>query len=524
MPSASKQNLCFEGYTLDLARGCLRCGERDIELRPKSFEVLRRLVENAGWLMSKDELIGAVWPNMAASDESLVHCVSELRLALGDGDQRFIKTVPRRGYLFAAVVSNEARPGGRLPPVRTEPAPRPRLSIAVLPLANLSAAASQDYLVDAITDTLTTDLARIPGIFVIARGAAAAFKDKAIDPRAVGRELGVRYVLEGSVLSGDGIRVNAQLIDTETGAHVWAERFDKPRGDVLVMQDEISGRLARTLGIELILVESRRIERESPDSADPVDLAIRGWAVLNRPMSRNRARQARDLFDAALRVNDSQVDALLGLAASHLYEAGNFLADQPAEHIRIADVAIAKALSLAPENASAHNVFATLLGALGRPERALRECELALTLDRNLASAHARAGLMKLYLGRAEEMEAHVAKAINLSPRDPELRLWYLFAGAADLLLDRLDQAINHLRKSIEVDPDFELPYFYLAAALALSGRGAEATEARAAGEGRAPNLTIAKFRAQTRAQHPVHLAQRERIYRGMRRAGVREE
>ena len=167
----------------------------------------------------------------------------------------------------------------------------PRLSIVVLPFVNLGGNSEQDYFVDGVTESLTTDLSRIPGAFVIARNTAFTFKNKPVDARAIGRELGVRYVMEGSVQGGgDRIRVNAQLIDTETGAHLWAERFDKPRADIFDMQDEITTRLARTVGIELVAAEGRRAERERPNNMDAVDLAMRGWAILNQPLSLRRDR------------------------------------------------------------------------------------------------------------------------------------------------------------------------------------------------------------------------------------------
>jgi len=202
-------------------------------------------------------------------------------------------------------------------PVPTAAAPHtaaaPRLSIVVLPFVNLGGNSEQDYFVDGVTESLTTDLSRIPAAFVIARNTAFTFKGKAVDVRLIGRELGVRYAMEGSVQSsGNRIRVNAQLIDTETGAHLWAERFDKPRADIFDMQDEITNRLARTVGIELVAAEGRRAERERPNNMDAVDMAMRGWAILNQPLALRRDCEACDLFDAALRLDGRNVEALVG--------------------------------------------------------------------------------------------------------------------------------------------------------------------------------------------------------------------
>ena len=400
----------------------------------------------------------------------------------------------------------------------------PRFSIVVLPFINIGGDSGQEYFVDGVTESLTTDLSRIPGAFVIARNTAFTFKSKPVDARAIGRELGVRYLMKGSVQGGgDRIRVNAQLVDTETGAHLWAERFDKPRADIFDMQDEITTRLARTVGIELIAAEGRRAERERPNNMDAVDLAMRGWAILNQPLSLYRAREACDLFDAALRLDDRNVEALVGLASYHVNDVRTFASTNRDEQLRIAETAITKALTLAPGNALAHSVRANVLHVSGAAERSLRELEFAITLDRNLAWAHAEAGFIKVMLGRAEEAEADLANAIRLSPRDPGLDRWYSLLGIADLFLGRLKPALDRLRKSVEINPNVALTHFFLAAASALSGRAAEAREARDAGLRLDPNFTVARFRNEPRSENPTYLAQRERIYEGLSLAGVPE-
>ncbi|WP_377831079.1 adenylate/guanylate cyclase domain-containing protein (plasmid) [Bradyrhizobium lupini] len=401
----------------------------------------------------------------------------------------------------------------------------PRLSIVVLPFVNLNGDSAQDYFVDAVTESLTTDLSRIPGAFVIARNTAFTFKSKPVDVRVIGRELGVRYVMEGSVQGGaDRVRVNAQLIDTETGAHLWAERFDKPRADIFDMQDEITTRLARTVGIELVAAEGRRAERERPNNMDAVDLAMRGWAILNQPLSLRRDRAACDLFDEALKLDAQNVEALIGVAFYHGNELRTFASINRDEQLRIALTAITQALTLAPSNALAHFVHANVLHVSGATERALSELEFAIGLDHNLAWAHADAGFMKVLLGRAEEAEASLTNAIRLSPRDPGLDRWHALLGIADLFLGRLDSALDRLRKSVGLNPNVGMPHFFLAAASALSGRATEAREARNAGLRLDPNFTVARFRNERRSENPTFLAQRERIYEGLRLAGVPEE
>ncbi|BCG04575.1 adenylate cyclase (plasmid) [Paraburkholderia sp. PGU19] len=441
---------------------------------------------------------------------------------LGDSD---LKNIARPVRVYSVKTGLEASALGRLASATGKSGP-PRLSIVVLPFANLGGNPEQEYFVDGVTESLTTDLSRIPGAFVIAHNSALTYKGKPVDARQIGRELGVRYVMEGSVQSiGSRIRVNAQLIDAGTGAHLWAERFDKLRADLFDMQDEITARLARMIGIELVAAEGRRAERERPDNMDAMDLAMRGWAIINQPASLDDARRARAQFEAALRLDDGNIDALVGLAESYELERRSFVVSRDvSEQIRAVDAATAKALRTAPNNALAHYARATALLRMRAPERALRECELAIVLDQNLALAHAYAGFMKLVLGRPAETEAHLVEAIRLSPRDPQLWHWYFYLGAADLYLGRVDAAVEPLQKAVELHPSHNLNHFFLAAALALANREVEAAEACTAGRRVDPTFSVAKFRDLAPSNNPGFLARRERLYAGMRKAGVPEE
>jgi TolB-like protein/class 3 adenylate cyclase len=401
----------------------------------------------------------------------------------------------------------------------------PRQSIVVLPFTNLGADKAQDYFVDGITEGLTTDLSRLPGAFVIARNTAFTYRDRARDARQIGRELGVRYVMEGSVQSGASrIRVNAQLIDAETGAHLWAERFDKQRTDLFDMQDEITARLAHSLDLEIVAAEGRRAERERPNTMDSVDLTMRGRAIWHQSPSSSRTREARRLFEAALRLDERNVDALVGLAGTHMTDVMGFTSDNAPEQTDLAEAAIDKALSLAPDHPYAHHCRGQVLYARGAPEPALREFELALGLDRNLVWAYALGGMMKIFLGRAEETEADVATAMRRSPREPALASWHLVIGLADLFLGRLDVAVEQLRKSAGMNPNFGIASIFLAAAFALAGSGAEAAAAYSAGRRLLPNFTIAKFCRETASGNPLYLAQRERVCEGMRLAGIPQD
>jgi TolB-like protein/Flp pilus assembly protein TadD len=398
------------------------------------------------------------------------------------------------------------------------------LSIVVLPFANIGGDKEQDDFVDAITENLTTDLSRIPDFFVVACKTAFAYKGKAVDARQIGRELGVRYVLEGSVQSGtDRLRVNAQLIDAESGAHLWAERFEKLRMDLFDMQDEITARLARALDIQVPAAEARRLKREKPKELDSIDLALQAHAVFFQKLSVAGAREARGLYEEALRVDNNNVDALLGLVETHMWEVNSYMSDTRAQQVRLAEVAISKALELTPNSARAHFCHAFVLMALRAPELAFREIELAISLDRNLPFVHMRAGWIKIFLGRAEEAEGHVAEAMRLSPPDALLGIWYSILGEADLHLGRLDQAVDRLRKAVGLAPNHELPYFYLAAALALRGNVEDAAKASTIGSRLALNFRIGKCRAEVQSDNAAFLAQRERVYEGLAKAGVPE-
>ena len=404
-----------------------------------------------------------------------------------------------------------------------EPA-APRLSLVILPFLNIGGSAQDDHRVHGITETLTTDLSRCSGVFVISRSTASAYKGKPLDTRQIGRELGVRYVLEGSMQrAAKRIRVNVQLVDAESGTHLWAERFDKRCGDLLDMQDEVTTRVARNIHIQLIAAESQRAAREHPDRLDAVDHALRGRATWNQHLSLEAARRARHFFEAALRLDEQNVDALLGFANAHMWEVHMYASDDRAGQIRLAEAAATKALALSPDCAEAHVTYGTILDAMHMPERALRAFQLAVDLDPKLATAHAYLGLTKLFLGRARDTRAHVTEAMRLSPRDPLLFHWHFFVAVADIHLGRVVHALESLRKSVDINPNWGLSQFVLAGALALAGLLAEAAEVCAVARPLAPNFTIAKYRAEAVSDNSVYLALRERFCEGLRLAGAPE-
>jgi TolB-like protein len=414
------------------------------------------------------------------------------------------------------------------PPQAPAPAPEksapPRLSMVVLPFANIGGDPAQEHFVDGVTESLTTDLSRIRGSFVIGRNTAFTYKGKAVDLKQIGRELNVRYVLEGSIQrSGDRMRVNVQLIDTETGSHLWAERFDKPLADLFDMQDEIVARLAGALNAQLVAAEARRAEQApTPDS---MDLYFQGLALLNKGRTPNNVEQARSFFERALLADPNNVDALIGSAWADTAEGIHlFVADRLAA-FAAAEAKLARALFAVPDHAFGHTLSGFVDILTKRAAEGIAECEHALALDRNLVGAHFAVGLAKVFMGRAEETEAHIAEAVRLSPRDTEAYIWMTTAGSAKLHLGSYEQAAGLFRRAIEANRNNPPAYLNLAAALAQLGRLDEARSAANAGLALNPSYTVSRRRASWTSQSddPTYLAQLDPIFEGLRKAGVPE-
>ena len=321
----------------------------------------------------------------------------------------------------------QAKPAPAPAPEKSAP---PRLSMVVLPFANIGGDPEQEHFVDGVTESLTTDLSRIRGAVVIARNTAFTYKGKPLDVKTIGRELNVRYVLEGSVQrGGNRMRVNVQLIDAETGNHLWAERFDKPLADLFDMQDEIVARLAGALNAQLVAAEARRAEQApNPDS---MDLYFQGLAWLNKGLTPDNVAQARSFFDRALAADPDNVDALIGSARADVVEGAHLFVTDPMAAFAAAEAKLTKALSSVPDHARGHMLLGLVEIFTKRAAEGIAECEHALALDRNLANAHAIIGLGKIFIGRAEETEAHIAEALRLSPRDTMAYIWMTIAGMA---------------------------------------------------------------------------------------------
>lgn len=437
------------------------------------------------------------------------------------GEQN-LKNIPHPVRAYAAVRDGSG-PAAQTDGTAARPPAAPHLSIVVLPFVNIGGDSEQDYFVDGVTESLTTDLSRIQGSFVISRNTAFTYKSKSPDVRQIGRELNVRYVLEGSVQrGGHRFRVNVQLIDAETGNHLWAERFDKPVADIFDMQDEIVSRLANTLDSELVEAEAQRASR-SPHP-DAMDLYFQGMACWNKGLTPEYMAQAQDFFERALALDPENIDAQVGMATVVATSAGSFVTDDRTAHLATAETALTKALSVDPHHAMAHLGLGAVLMFTNRAAQGIGECERALTLDRNLADAHGCIGMAKYFIGCATETEAHIREALRLSPRDIFAHRWMLFVGIAKLQLGADAEAVVWLRRSIEANLNFPLAHFHLAEALALLGQIDEARAAARAGLALDPSFNLHRYRVNALSDNPTYLAGRQRSCEGMRLAGVPEK
>jgi TolB-like protein len=415
--------------------------------------------------------------------------------------------------LLLAIVGGWYILNGRAP----KPAEAAHLSIMVLPFANLSGDPSQDYFADGITESLTTELSRIHNSFVIARNTAFTFKGKSVDAKEIGRELGVRYVLEGSVQRDQNrVRVNAQLVDAESGAHLWADRFDEDVADLFKLQDQVVARLASTLGYELVKAEAEKGARSN--NPDAINLTMHGWALIWRglPPPKEIAYEARALFDHALTIDPNDADALAGSAFTYFLDRdfgwGDPATDYEAKVLGQAD----RAIVLAPDNVRGYFVKALYLNDSRRPREALVAAEAGLAINPNFAPLLAERATDENSLGRNDQAKADVQLAMRLSPRDPELDIDHFLMGDAELSLGHSDAAIDQYRQTIDLGFRPYMVYANLAAAYASAGKMDEAKAALAQARSLNPKLTV-KFMIE-------HTASPSAVFDGLRKAGLPEE
>jgi TolB-like protein len=498
---------------------------------PQDQRMLFRIGINLGDILIEGEDILGDGVNIAArlegiaepggvylSEDAYRQVRGKVAVDFTDLGEHKLKNIARPIRAYAVGLNANAYQTAPLPPSA------PRLSIVVLPFANIGADPEQEYFVDGVTESLTTDLSRINGAFVIARNTAFTFKGKAIDVRKLGRELNVRYVLEGSVQrGGNRLRVNVQLVDAETGNHLWAERFDKLVADLFDMQDEIVSRLANALNVQLIAAEARRAERSLHPGS--LDLFFQGQAWWNKGPTPECMVQARRFFERAIALDAGNIEAMVGLALVDATTGAAHMTDNSPRFFEAAETTLIKVLSLVSNHALAHLFLGLVQMYTKGPAIGIAECEQALVLDHNLASAHSLIGWGKYLLGRGAETEKHVNEALRLSPRDYFAPLWMVWVGLAKAQTGADAEAVAWLRRGVEGNRNFSSAHFQLAAALTRVGALDEALAAVQEGLALDPNFTIRRFHEATNARtdNPTYRAGRERAIEGMRLAGVPE-
>ncbi|HEY8873004.1 MAG TPA: tetratricopeptide repeat protein, partial [Stellaceae bacterium] len=445
--------------------------------------------------------------------------------------RRIVAAVAVAGVLIIAGGMWRLWPSPQAPsPTTTAPAARgsaaPRLSIVVLPFGNLSNDPEQQYFADGITEDLTTDLSRIADSFVISRNTAFTYKDKPVNAKQIGRELGVRYVLEGSVQrSGKQVRVNAQLINAETDAHVWAERLERDIGDLFALQNEVTSRIAIALNFALIGAEAAR-QTANPDAQDYI---FRGRAVQAKPPSREVNAEAIGLFERALALDPHSTEAQIRLASAILSPVLNSMSKTAAVDIARAEGLLGQALTASPNTPLAHNVKGNLLRAQRRYVEAIPEYQAVIALDRNSPDAYANLAQCKLFTGSIDEVIPLTEQAIRLSPRDRSLVFWYAQIGRVHLYQSRTDEAILWSEKARTAAPEHPFPHVNLAAAYGLKGESeraaAELAEARRLSGNPDSFSSIARLRAAGSFLAPnIRALGEATTLVGLRKAGMPEE
>jgi adenylate cyclase len=514
----------FEDCVLDTKRRELRRGASLLSMEPQVFDLLVFLVRNQDRVVSKDDLLASVWGGRIVSESTIASRINAVRRIIGDTgeQQRLIRTIIGKGVRFVGKARERQDTDQAAGPPRV-----PRLSMVVLPFANFSNDPGLEYVADGITDDLTTDLLRISGGFVIARNTAFTLKGKPVDVKKIGCELGVRYVIEGSVRrTGDLLRLNVQLTDTESGAHVWADRSDNDLVTLAQAQSEITGRLARTINFKVVEAEGLRIERESALEADPNDLLIRGWAALVRPISTATRRDALRIFEQALEIDPDSVAARIGVANTLTCNIGDGWSTSVQNDEGRAEQLLVEAIECDANSFRARQALGLLRRLQNRLEESRIELETAIALVPNYGPAFCQLGMTLICLGQPDAAIPEIEKSIRLGPHDTASPTAYSVLSQAHLLLGHVEPAIELARKACATNPRLYFTHMLLAAALGLKGERDEAAAALAEGVNVRPAFnSLARLREYCAWGNPRFLALREdTIYLGLRRAGMPDE
>ena len=519
-------NLSFGDYDIDVERRELRRAETPVHVEPQVFDLLVYLVNNRDRVVSKDDLIASVWGGRIVSDSTLTSRINAVRNAVGDcgEDKKLIRTIARKGFRFVGAV--HMQPGGGEPAHFINPPPHEiqeqsrlpdRPAIAVLPFINMSGDSEQEYFSDGISEDIITALSKLRWFFVIARNSSFIYKGKAVHIKQVADELGVGYVVEGSVRkAGDGVRITVQLNDVATGSHIWAERFDRSIADVFAVQDEITEAIVAAIEPQVYAAENFRAKRKSPDSMDAWDLVMRALSHYWR-VTRQDNVVAQALLEKATAIDPSYGQALGVLATSHTFSA-HMGWEEMATASPVAERAALAAILADSEDPWAHHALGCVYLFTRRFDDSLAEFELALRLNPNFSLAQGYYGLALSYCGLWEDGNVAARRALRLSPRDPFSAVYYGIAAYASFVGRNYDEAIRLSRDGLRQRSDFVGAHRVLTSAAGMAGKTDIAAAALQELRRAQPNISLAWIAGQM----PIKLeADREHYLEGFRRAGL---
>lgn len=508
--------ISFEDCLLDIERRELRRSNQLVAVEPQVFDVLIYLVENRDRVVSKDDLIASVWGGRIVSESTLTSRINAARKAIGDtGEkQNLIRTFARKGVRFVAPVNVASE---QRAPALTVPQ---RPSIAVLPFTNMSGDPEQDSFVDGVTEEIITALSRVRWFFVIARGSAFAYKSKDIAPDAIARELGVRYVLMGSIRrSGDQIRVSAQLIDGNSRSNVWARSYDRALSDIFAVQDEITQTIVGGIEPELSRAERERARVKHRDSVDAWSIYQRGMFHLYR-YTRDDLVQARTLFEGAIAIDPDLGPAYSAIAETYYYEVVYGFIQQDDDNRDRALESAKKAVTLDRDDAGAHCTLGRIRYLCRDYAAAISELEIALDLNPSLALAHYGLGAAFVFSGNPHKAFPHLESAVRLSPHDPNMGSYLVRTAEAKYLIGDDEAAVHFALKAL-AQPSFQWSrYAILIAALGQLGRHEEARRYVTEVTRMRPNFSVAFVRTMHPFSGDMGI---DRYYDGLRKAGVPE-
>jgi TolB-like protein/cytochrome c-type biogenesis protein CcmH/NrfG len=517
----------FDDHALDTDRRELHRGAETIPVEPQVFDLLVFLVQNRDHVVSKDDLIDAVWGGRIVSESTLTSRINAARRAVGDSgeDQKLIRTIPRKGLRFVGTVRTQTQgneqavePSHEIHEPSRPALPLPdRPAIAVLPFANLSGEPEQEYFSDGISEDIITGLSKLRWFFVIARNSSFIYKGKAVHMKRVAEELGVGYVVEGSVRKGgDRVRITVQLSDAATGSNIWAERYDRALADVFAVQDEITEAIVAAIEPQLYAAETFRSRRKPPNSMDAWDLVMRALSHFWR-VTRQDYLVAQALLEKATAIDPNYGQALGVLATSQTFSAHMGWTDMAAV-VPLAERAALAAILADSEDPWAHNALGSVYLFTRRFEDSLAELEVALRLNPNFSLAQGYYGLVLSYAGRWEEASVAARRALRLSPRDPFSAVFCGIAAYAEFVGRNYDEAIRLAREGLRQRSDFVGAHRVLTAAAGMAGKDDVAVVALQELRRAQPNISLAWIASQMPIMHE---ADRMHYLEGFRRAGL---